>query len=175
MILYQLNSPQKGELIFFTTSKMQPQKIEITKAGLEALVKEHKLLTNDKRPKLVDRLENARQQGDLSENHDYKTAREELEFLDGRIDELQYVIDNAEVAKKNGKTGVVAIGTRVTVKTNGTRHVFELVGHWEANPANKKISHSSPLGMALMGKRVGEKVEVDAPAGKVVYQIVSIE
>ncbi|MBI2103519.1 transcription elongation factor GreA [Candidatus Woesebacteria bacterium] len=151
------------------------QKIEITKEGLGALVKEYELLANDKRPKLVDRLENARQQGDLSENHDYKTAREELEFLDGRIEELKYVIDNAQVAKKNGKTGVVAIGTTVTVKTNGHKNVFELVGHWEANPANKKISHSSPLGMALMGKKVGKKVEVEAPAGKIIYQIIAVE
>ncbi len=149
--------------------------IEITKQGLEALRKEYEVLLNDKRPRLVDRLENARQQGDLSENHDYKTAREELEFLDGRIEELQYVIDNATIAKKNGKAGIVAIGTKVTVKTNGHKNVFELVGHWEANPANKKISHSSPLGQALMGKRVGEKVEVDAPAGKITYTILSVE
>lgn len=149
--------------------------IEITIDGLDSLKREYDLLVKEKRPKLVDRLENARQQGDLAENHDYKTAREELEFLDGRIDELKYVIDNATVVKKNGKTGKVAIGTCVTVKTNGTKSMFELVGHWEANPANKKISHSSPLGQALMGKRVGEKVEVDAPAGKITYTILSIK
>ena len=92
-----------------------------------------------------------------------------------RIDELSYVIDNAVIAKKNGKTGVVAIGTNVTVKVNGGKNVFKLVGAWEANPAEKKISHSSPLGAALMGKSVGEEVEVDAPAGKITYQIVSID
>lgn len=154
---------------------MQNQKIEITKAGLDALKEEYKMLVNDKRPKLVDRLENARQQGDLSENHDYKTSREELEFLDGRIDELKYVLDNAVEAKKNGKAGVVAIGTKVMVKTNGTKTAFELVGNWEANPVKKKISHISPLGKALMGKKVGDEVEVEAPAGKINYQIVSVE
>jgi transcription elongation factor GreA len=151
------------------------QKIEITQTGLDSLKVEYDDLVNQKRPKLVDRLENARQQGDLSENQDYKTAREELEFLDGRIDELKYVIDNAEVAKKNGKVGVVAIGTKVTVKTGNNKMVFDLVGQWEANPAQKKISHSSPLGQALMGKKTGEKVEVEAPVGKIIYQIISVE
>ncbi len=151
------------------------RKIEITQEGLNALKSEYDLLVNKKRPALVDRLENARQQGDLSENHDYKTAREELEFLDGRIEELRYVVENASVARKNGKTGVVAIGTKVTVRTNSHKSVFELVGHWEANPALKKISHSSPLGQALMGKKVGEKVDVDAPAGKIVYTILSVD
>lgn len=154
---------------------MYPQKIEITKEGLEALEKGFDLLLNKKRPPLVDRLENARQQGDLSENSDYKSAKEDLEFLDGRIEELKFVINNAQVVKKNGVTGKVAIGTRVTVKTNGSKQAFELVGHWEADPIKKKISHSSPLGQALMGKKVGETVEVEAPAGKVLYKIVSIE
>jgi transcription elongation factor GreA len=153
---------------------MQNQKIEITQEGLNALKNEHDTLLNKKRPALVVRLENARQQGDLSENHDYTTAREELEFMDGRIEELAYVIDNAVVAKKNGKTGVVAIGTKVTVKTDSRKNIFNLVGAWEANPAQSKISHSSPLGQALMGKKAGDKVEVDAPAGKIVYHIVSI-
>jgi transcription elongation factor GreA len=151
------------------------QSVEITQDGLDALKKEYNILLNDKRPALVARLENARQQGDLSENQDYKSSREELEFLDGRIDELKYVLDNAVVAKKNGKTGVVAIGTLVTVKNNGTKLSFNLVGQWEANPANRKISHSSPLGQALMGKKVGDKIEVDAPAGKITYTVLSID
>jgi transcription elongation factor GreA len=72
-------------------------------------------------------------------------------------------------------TDKVELGNAVTVKINGSQAVFHIVGEWEANPADKKISHSSPLGQSLMGKKVGEKVEVDAPAGKVAYTIVSIE
>lgn len=153
----------------------QNQKVEITQAGLDTLIAEYDVLVNTKRPALVLRLDNARQQGDLSENSDYKDSKEELEFLDGRIDELKYVIDNASVVKTNGNTGVVAIGTKVTVKTGSAKMTFHLVGQWEANPAEKKISHSSPLGQSLMGKRTGDKVEVDAPAGKIVYQIESVE
>jgi transcription elongation factor GreA len=117
----------------------------------------------------------ARQQGDLSENSDYTNAKEELEFLDGRIDELEEVLNKAKVVKGNGKTNGTLVGTKVTLKNNGKRHVFEIVGEWEADPINKRISHESPLGAALVGKKVGENIEVKAPAGKIVYEILAIE
>jgi len=123
----------------------------------------------------VDRLANARGQGDLSENSDYQSAKEELEFMDGRIDELEEVIKNAEVVTSGHNGHSVALGTKVTLKTNGKQTVFDIVGEWEADPVNKKISHDSPLGVALLGKKVGEKAEVEAPAGKVIYEILSIE
>lgn len=148
--------------------------VQITKAGFEALKKELDGLVNVKRPKLVERLSYARSQGDLAENSDYVYAKEELEFMDGRISELEEVLKNAKVVTSNGKVSGVAIGTRVTVKINGGKHVFEIVGEWEADPVNKKISHESPLGKALVGKKVGEKVEVEAPAGKVIYEILEI-
>lgn len=151
--------------------------VKLTKAGLEALKKEFDELSNIKRPKLVDRLSNARSQGDLSENSDYQSAKEELEFLDGRIDELEEVLKNAKVVAApngNGHSGV-GIGTKVTVKVNGKETFFNIVGEWEADPMNKKISHDSPLGLALLGKKTGEKAEVEAPAGKIVYEILAIE
>ena len=150
--------------------------IKLTKTGLEALKAELAELLDVKRPRLVDRLSNARQQGDLSENSDYQSAKEELEFLDGRIEELTEVVQTAVVAddsldKKNG----IGVGTKVTVKVNGKEVIFNMVGEWEADPMNKKISDSSPLGVALIGKKVGDKAEVEAPAGKVVYEILAIE
>jgi len=149
--------------------------IKLTKTGLGELKKELAELLDVKRPKLVDRLANARQQGDLSENSDYQSAKEELEFLDGRIDELTEVVQTAVVADgvKNGDG--VGVGTKVTVKVNGKENVFDVVGDWEADPVNKKISDSSPLGLALIGKKVGDKAEVEAPAGKVVYEILAVE
>lgn len=150
--------------------------IKLTKEGLETLKKELDELLNVKRPKLVDRLSNARAQGDLSENADYQSAREELEFLDGRIDELNEVLKNASVVSGDGTNGhAVGIGTKVTVKVNGRQTVFDIVGEWEADPVNKKISHDSPLGLALVGRKVGEVTEVEAPAGKIKYEILSIE
>lgn len=149
--------------------------IKITKSGLEALKKELSELSDVKRPKLVDRLSYARSQGDLSENSDYQSAKEELEFLDGRIEELAGVIKVAAVVDDSKKSGGVSVGTKVTVKVNGKENVFNMVGDWEADPVNKKISDSSPLGLALVGKKVGDKAEVAAPAGKVVYEILAIE
>ena len=149
--------------------------IQITKVGLEALKNELSALLYEKRPKLVDRLANARNQGDLSENSDYQSAREELEFLDGRIEEIEQVLQKASVIKVNNENSQVGVGTKVTLKVNGKDHAYEIVGEWEADPVNKKISHTSPLGQALLGKKKGEKVEVEAPAGKVVYEILAIE
>jgi transcription elongation factor GreA len=147
---------------------------KVTQSGLTELKKELDELLNDKRPKLVSRLAYAREQGDLAENSDYQSAKEELEFLDGRIDELDEVVKTAIVVDES-KNGGIGVGTKVTVKINGKQIVFNVVGEWEADPMNKKISASSPLGVALAGKKVGEKAEVVAPAGKVIYEIVAIE
>ncbi len=149
--------------------------LKLTKQGLLDLKAELLDLTDVKRPKLVDRLANARSQGDLSENSDYQSAKEELEFLDGRIDELAEVIKNAVVVEdKVSPNGGIGIGTAVTVKVNGKEVLFHIVGEWEADPMNKKISHDSPLGSALLGKKVGDKAEVDAPAGRIVYEVVKV-
>jgi transcription elongation factor GreA len=148
--------------------------IKLTKGGLDALKTELIELRDVKRPKLVDRLSNARSQGDLAENSDYQSAKEELEFLDGRIEELTEVVKSAEVVS-TVKGSWVGVGTKVTVKLNGTKTIFDIVGDWEADPVNKKISHESPLGLALTGKKVGDKVEVEAPAGKLQYEILAVE
>ena len=155
---------------------MEKNQIQVTKEGLESLKKEYDALLNLKRPKLVERLAYARTQGDLAENSDYQNAKDELEFLDGRIEELLEVINNAVVVSSvKGSSGSISLGTKVRVKTDGQEHTFHIVGEWEADPVEKKISHTSPLGQALMGKKVGEKAEVEAPAGRIVYEILSIE
>lgn len=149
---------------------------KLTKAGFESLKAELDDLINNKRPKLVDRLAFARTQGDLTENSDYTNAKEELDFLDGRISELEDVIKTAVIADPNGSSnGGVAVGTKVTVKVGGQEHLFHIVGEWEADPAQKKISHESPLGQALLGRKKGETVEVDAPAGKIIYEILEVK
>lgn len=148
--------------------------LPITSTGLDQLQAELTQLTTTRRPQLVERLSIARSMGDLSENNDYQSAREDLSFVDGRIAELEELIKNSKVVKPAGNTQV-GFGHSVKVVINGQPVVFQIVGEWEANPAQKKISHASPLGQALIGKKIGDKVEVSAPAGKVVYTIVSIE
>lgn len=155
---------------------MSDTSVQLTKGAYDALQKELNELTDTKRPKLVERLSFAMSQGDLSENSDYQSAKEELEFLDGRISELQEVIRDAQiVAGTNGKKNKVGIGTKVTVRVGSKKQEFNIVGEWEADPVNKKISHSSPLGQVLVGRKVGEKVQVAAPAGKVSYEILAIK
>ncbi|HEX6977650.1 MAG TPA: transcription elongation factor GreA [Patescibacteria group bacterium] len=155
---------------------MDNNQVKLTKEAYSALEKELISLTEAKRPKLVERLSFAMSQGDLAENSDYQSAKEELEFLDGRISELSEVIKNAHIVSVNAKGNgdKIGIGTKVTVKVGTKQMEFNIVGEWEANPTMKKISHTSPLGQVLVGKKVGEKVQVEAPAGKVTYEILSI-
>ena len=151
------------------------KKIQLTQNGLDALKNELNELLTVKRPFLVDRLSNARAQGDLSENSDYQNAKEELGFLEGRIDELTDVIKNAKIVADSGNSNLVGMGTKVTVRVNGVKNTFEIVGEWEADMLKKKISHASPLGSSLVGKKVGEKIEVEAPVGKILYEVIAID
>lgn len=147
----------------------------LTKAGLDQLKAEYEELVKVKRPAAVARLSDARDLGDLSENSEYAAAKQDLAFIDGRISELEEIIHSAKVVTNHVKSHV-DVGCRVTVHVNGgKRDVYTVVGEWEADPSNKKISHESPLGKALLGKKVGDAVEVEAPAGKLHYKILHIE
>jgi len=156
---------------------MDKKKVYVTREGLDELKKELGDLSDVKRAQVLERVSAARSMGDLSENSEYTAAREELSLIDGRIEELSEIIKNANLIEENHQTGKgakVELGSEITVSINGKKEQFALVGEWEADPKNKKISHESPLGKALIGKAIGEKVEVEAPAGKVVYTVVSI-
>lgn len=146
----------------------------MTKDGLVELKNEHEDLVNVKRPVAVARLADARELGDLSENSEYAAAKQDLAFIDGRILELEEIIHEAKIVTNHPKSQI-DVGCKVTLTVNGKKEEFMLVGEWEADPKEQKISHESPLGKALMGKKVGEKVEVEAPAGMVLYKILNIE
>ena len=155
---------------------MDTKKIYLTKEGLGELKTEYEELIKAKRPEILERVSQARSMGDLSENAEYVAAREELSFIDGRVDELEELIKQAVLIQENHAKGnhVVKLGSTVTVRLRGKKEIFTVVGEWEADPKEKKISHESPLGKALLGKRIGEKVEVEAPAGTITYTIVSV-
>ncbi len=153
---------------------MDSKKIYLTREGLDELKQEHEELTKTRRPEVLDRVSSARNMGDLSENAEYTVAREELSFIDGRIDELEELLKQA-VLISNNHSNIIKLGSTVKVNAGSDKEVFTLVGEWEADPRERKISHESPLGKALIGKKVGEKVEVEAPAGKIVYTIEAIE
>ena len=155
---------------------MDTKKIYLTKAGLAELKKEYAELSTVKRPDILERVSQARSMGDLSENAEYVAARDELSFIDGRIDELEELVKQAVLIQDHHSKGnsVIKLGSTVTVTAKGKKEVFTVVGEWEADPKDKKISHESPLGKALLGKKVGENIEVEAPAGQLSYTIVSV-
>src|SRR6185503_985924 len=121
------------------------KKVYLTQKGLDDLQREHEELVKTKRPEVVTRLAAAREMGDLSENAEYTAAREELAFIDGRIEELEMILKSVVVIEDHHGDNMISLGSEVTVKVNGKKEVFKLVGEWEADPQQKKISHESPL------------------------------
>lgn len=152
-------------------------KIQMTQEGLNEVKEEYQELIEVKRPRIVERLAEARREGDLSENNEYFQAKQELTFLDGRIAELETVISKAVVVNSHhGSCHQVSLGCRVTVQNgSGKEQTFFLVGEWEADPAAQKISAESPLGKSLLGKKIGEEIEFEAPVGKIIYTIKKID
>lgn len=153
---------------------MTQQNFHFTSDGLKELKEELKTLKEERLPQLIERVAVARSHGDLSENSEYAAAREDLSFVEGRVEELENLISKAKLIKSKKTKDEVKLGCRVTVGVNGKEQTFEVVGEWEADPMEQKISDTSPLGKALMGKKKGDKVEIEAPAGKVTYQVKKI-
>jgi transcription elongation factor GreA len=147
----------------------------LTQDGIEELKAELKKLLGQRRG-VADRIRQARELGDLSENAEYQTAREEQDRLEARISELEHVIHNTNVIKKPKNNGKVRLGNLVKLKsTNGGKtKEFQVVGTMEADPLSGKISDESPIGKALMDKAVGDKVEIKTPAETATYKIIEI-
>ncbi len=148
--------------------------VYLTKEGLEKFKKELDDLKTNRRPAVVGRIQQAKEYGDLSENAEYEDAKNEQSFVEGRISELEALIANAQIIQNGGSPDQVGLGCKVEVQTDGDREKYTIVGTGESEPGEGKISYSSPLGQALMGRNVGEKVEVSAPDGKVEYKILKI-
>ena len=125
-----------------------------------------------KRSEIAEKIANARDYGDLSENAEYDAAREEQAMLESRIAELEDILQNADIIKPT-KSSTIRVGSTVVLK-NGKEVTYKVVGPVEADPLEGKISNESPIGSALMGKKVGEKATITTPKGEVVYSIVSV-
>lgn len=150
------------------------KKIQLTQIGFNSLQEELKELQAVKRPSTVDRLQKARSMGDLKENNAYQSAKEELGELDGRIMEVQYILNNAEIITTSSSDLTITLGKKVTVDINGSQKMISIVGEFESDPMNGKISATSPIGLALLNKKVGDTVSVITPGGAVPYIILSI-
>jgi transcription elongation factor GreA len=148
----------------------------LTPEGAEKLQAELDELKGTKREELSARLRSAIQMGDLSENADYHKAKEDQGFLEGRIQELEAILRNSVIIEKTKSTGVVTIGSHVTIQEEGLdAESYHLVGPTEADPRKGKISHESPIGRALMDKKVGDIAEAETPGGKIKFKIIKIE
>ena len=154
-------------------------KAQLTADGKAEIEKELKELTEMKLPEVIKRVETARSYGDLSENAEYHSAKEDQELIETRIADLQSVLLNSTVVKQSKKTNVIGIGCNVTVNVKSAKSkkkmVLHIVGEFEADPKSGKISSVSPIGEALMGKKKGDKVEVETPAGVVTYEVVDVK
>jgi transcription elongation factor GreA len=152
---------------------MNNKPVYITAEGLERLKAElHQLITVD-RPRVASRIHDAKLDGDITENAEYEDAKQEQSFLEGRIATLESQLMNAELIEK-GNGDRVGIGSKVVIKGSDGEESFTIVGSAEAAPREGRISNESPVGVALMGHKKGDKVTVEAPSGPVTFTVVRI-
>jgi transcription elongation factor GreA len=153
---------------------MMNKQFRLTKAGIAELETELKALVAE-RSAVADRIKTAREFGDLAENAEYQSARQEQEKNEARIAELEHILQNSDLIKTTSSNDKVGLGSSVKLKSsNGKTKEFQVVGTVEADPLNGKISDESPIGKALLDKKVGDDIEIKTPAETTVYKIVSI-
>lgn len=156
---------------------MSRKEVILTEDGLKQLTEELNHLSTVKREEVAERIRQAREFGDISENSEYDDAKNEQALLEGRIALLQEKLRRARVVKDSEiETDKVCIGSMVTLrdKDSGEKRVYTLVGSAEADPTNARLSNESPVGQAILGKKVGDKVTVPIPVGAVNYEILAI-
>jgi len=141
---------------------------------LEELKEELAQRQKEERRSIADKIEQAKELGDLSENFEYHEAKEQQAQNESRIVELQDMVRNAVIVEEKSGGDSIGIGAKFIVDLNGEEKTYELVGSTEADPLAGKISNETPVGMAFLGKAVGEEVEVDLPSGKVTYKVTKI-
>jgi transcription elongation factor GreA len=147
----------------------------LTQEGYEKLNEELAYLRTVKRPEIAEHIRIAKEGGDLSENAGYDAAKNEQAFVEGRILTVEAILKNAEIIENNGHGDTVTLGCKVTVQEDGYEpETFQIVGSTEANPGVGRTSNESPLGQALMGKRVRQVVEINTPGGVSTFTILDI-
>lgn len=147
----------------------------ISQEGYDKLQKEYDFLTTIRRKEIADRIQKAKDMGDLSENAEYAEAKDAQAFNDGRIAELYQMLKNLTVVKNGHNQNQVGMGSKVKVRVNGLEKEYTIVSFNEADPALGKISNESPLGISFVGKKKGDKVRVITPKGESEYEIIDIE
>ena len=154
---------------------MADSKVYLTSEGYLEIEEELSHLKNDRRPEIIKALKDARALGDLSENADYDAARAEQAQIEGRILELEKVLENAEIIENNN-SGKVSLGSTVVIRyeDDDEDEEYRIVGSKEADPSDNKISNESPIAKAIMGSKAGDICEVESPNGKYSVKIVKV-
>jgi transcription elongation factor GreA len=147
----------------------------LTAEGLQALKDELHYLTTTKRAEIAERLKEAKNDGDLSENAMYDAARDDQQFAEGRISEIEHIIKHVKIIEGKGNKGTVALGSTVHLELEDGTQKYTIVGSTEANPDLGRISNDSPIGKALLGKKPGDQVAVNVPSGTLTYKITKVE
>lgn len=145
----------------------------LSQKSLAELKNEATEIRDQKIPEIAKRIDEAKQQGDLSENAEYTQAREDMSWAQGRLLEIERILSNYEVIVPQ-QTGVVGLGSKIKVNINGGERIYTIVGPQEVDPAKGMISNESPLGEAFLGHKMGDKVEVRVPSGTMNYEIIEI-
>lgn len=154
---------------------MSDQSEYFSEEGLAKLKQELEDRKTKIRQEIAQRLEHAKSLGDLSENSEYQEAKESQMLNESKIAELEDTLRRAVLVHKSAHVDLIEIGSQVVIETGGKQMSFHIVGANEANPAEQKISHESPIGAAILGHRKGESVTVQTPKGEVAYKIISVE
>ena len=154
---------------------MTNKEILLTSEGFLELEEELNELKNERRPKVIEAIKEARAQGDLSENADYDAARNEQAEVEGRIKEIEYMLANAKIIEKSG-SHIVGLGSSVDILYVDDDEVenYSIVGSMEADPFENKISNESPIGRAIIGKQEGDIIDVESPTGSYQIKIVKV-
>ncbi|RJP44610.1 transcription elongation factor GreA [Candidatus Parcubacteria bacterium] len=147
----------------------------LTKERYEELKKELEKLKKKGRLEVAERLKRAKEFGDLSENSEYAEAREQQAYVESRIFELEELLKKASLIKKSGGKEQITVGSTVTAQRGDREVRYTIVGSYEAKPEEGRISDESPIGRALLNKKVGDSAEVETPGGLVTYRVTSIE
>ena len=147
----------------------------VTEEGLKKIKEELEHRKTTIRQEIATAIKEAKEQGDLSENAEYSEAKRQQAENEARVAELEFMLKEVTVVAHNQTSDAVQMGSKVMVDFNGSKMEFQIVGSNEASPAEMKISNESPIGKGFLGKKKGDKVEIDTPNGKMQYEILDVK
>ncbi|MDD5039854.1 MAG: transcription elongation factor GreA [Patescibacteria group bacterium] len=153
---------------------MKDQNTFITEQGLKKLKQELQILKGDKRKEISERIQQAKELGDLSENAEYVDAKNEQAFIEGRVQEIDNILRHATIIKQNKNNNIISVGSKIKIKDALETKEYFIVGSSEADPSKGKISNESPIGQAFLGKKVGDIIEIRVPQGSKKFEIIAI-